>query len=104
MARFKMDDGSVVDTSKARLEFEEERRWNGRNHVSLATNDQWVHETLYCSAKRRWYIVTESQWQGSTPSARFISNEEAARWLLVNEYGVGQFPEELAECVEAVME
>jgi hypothetical protein len=40
---------------------------------------------LYKSAKDRYYIVFTSQWQGSSPSARFVEPEEAARWLILND-------------------
>lgn len=102
MARFKMDDGTIVDTSKATAVFEEGTRWDGRNHISKATNDQWVHQTLYRSAKCRWYVVTTSQWQGATDSAEFVSDQEAARWLLANDYC--DIPVELQEHLEAICE
>lgn len=104
MAKHEMDCGTIVDTGKASRKFEETTQWNGKNHISNATKDQWVHETLYQSAKGRWYVVTTSQWQGSTPSARFVTAKEAAHWLLVNEYSEGEIPEELHEHLEAICE
>lgn len=101
MARFEMDDGVVVDTDKATASWDEATRWDGRNHISKATGDQWLHEMLYRSAKGRYYVVRESQWQGSVPAARWLSPEEAARWLLANDEGL---PEDLAHLEEQVSE
>lgn len=105
MARYKIetDDGNltVVETKNAQDHWDEETRWDGNNHISRATGSQWEHETLYLSAKGRWYIEHTSQWQGSTPSARFVSPEEAATWLLANEHDL---PEALESAGEAVSE
>jgi uncharacterized protein YxjI len=96
MARYTIEDGdgnqTVVDTTKATDHWEEETQWDGRNHISRATGSQWEHETLYRSAKGRFYVEHTSQWQGSTDTARFVSAKEAAAWLLANEHDL---PEEL---------
>ena len=90
MARYTIesDDGNtvVVDTANARAHWGEETRWNGNNHISKATGSQWEHETLYLSAKGRWYVEHTSQWQGSTDTARFVDAREAAAWLLRNDH------------------
>jgi hypothetical protein len=83
MARFSMDDGTVIDTDNAQEHWNESTDWDGRNQISRATGDQWCHQTLYKSRKGRYYIVHESQWQGSRPHAEWISPEAAARWLLL---------------------
>ena len=101
MARYKMSDGTVVDTKNATQHWNEDTRWNGNNHISVATGSQWEHQTLYRSRRGRYYIEHESQWQGSTPSAEWVSNEEAARWLLANNETV---PEELEAVAESVSE
>lgn len=103
MARYIVD-GKVLDTSRAKKSFEEKICWNGSNYISKATNDQWIHEKLYKSARGKWYIVTTSQWQGSTPSASIITEEDAARWLLQNEYAVSDIPAELQKHVDALVE
>jgi hypothetical protein len=82
MSKYKTEDGTIVDTDKASQSWNEETDWNGNNYISRATGSQWLHETLYRSSKGRYYIEHESQWQGSLPSAEFISNEEACKWLL----------------------
>ena len=85
MSVFRMPDGKVVDTDKAQAKWDEARNWNGRNHISRATGVQWTHETLYRSAKGRYYIVLDSQWQGCLPTARWVDAEQATRWLLLME-------------------
>jgi len=96
--RFRMEDGTIVDTDLATASYQEALDWNGKNHISRATGSQWEHETLYRSSKGRWYIVRKSQWQGTLPEARWVTAEEAARWLALNDH---ELPEELAE-VDAV--
>lgn len=86
MARYQMQDGTVIDTDNASKHWDEETRWNGNNHISVATGSQWEHETLYRSRKGRYYVEHTSQWQGSTPRAEWVSEQEAARWLLLNEH------------------
>jgi hypothetical protein len=79
MSTYRMSDGTVVKTEQSRANWAEGTRWNGNNHISLATGTQWDHERLYCSRKGRYYVVRTSQWQGSTPSAEWVSKEEAVR-------------------------
>ncbi len=81
---YRLDDGTVVKTENAKRSWNEDTRWNGNNFISVATGSQWNHQTLYCSRKGRYWVEHESQWQGSTPHAEWVSNHEAARWLLAN--------------------
>ena len=101
MARYKMSDGMVVDTANASACHEEGTRWDGNNNISVATGTQWNHETLYRSRKGRYYIEHTSQWQGSSPSAEWVSNEAAVRWLLAN---AREVPTELSSLVDDVSE
>jgi hypothetical protein len=100
MARYRIE-GTIVDTDNASQSWEEATRWDGNNWISKATGSQWEHETLYRSRKGRYYVEHTSQWEGSTPHAEWVSPQEAARWLLLNEREV---PAELAEAVEQVAE
>lgn len=106
MARYRMGDGTVVDTEKASSSWEEDTRWDGRNHISVATGSQWHHQRLYRSRKGRYYIEHESQYQGSTPSVEWVSPEEACRWLVANDHNPEDedFPVDLRELVEQVTE
>lgn len=101
MSRYQMDDGSVVDTKNATAHWEEDTRWDGRNRISVATGSQWIHQTLYRSRKGRYYLETVSQWQGSTPRAEWVSNHEAARWLLANGE---ELPDDLAPMAAEIEE
>lgn len=101
MAKYKMEDGTIVDTDKAQQSWDEDTRWDGRNHISKATGSQWEHQTLYKSKKGRYYIVHESQWQGSTPSAEFVSDGDAAAWLLAQG---ADLPSDLLVHVDAIEE
>ena len=101
MARYRMEDGTVLDTENATDHWDEATRWNGNNYISVATGSQWNHQTLYRSRKGRYYLVHTSQWQGSTPHAEWVSEHEAVRWLLANERDV---PDDLAHLIDAVSE
>jgi hypothetical protein len=96
-----MDDGTVVDTDNATQSWEEATRWDGSNHISVATGSQWNHEELHCSRKGRYYLEHTSQWQGSKPRAEWISKRTAAAWLLANEHAV---PDDLKIDAEEVAE
>lgn len=101
MARYTMDDGTVVDTDRATERWDEATRWDGRNHISRATGDQWCHQTLYRSRKGRYYLIHTSQWQGSTPHAGWVSDREAAAWLLSQDRDL---PPDLVAVAESVSE
>jgi len=101
MARYRMDDGTIVDTSKASAHWEEETDWDGNNHVSRATGSQWNHQKLYRSRKGRYYVEHTSQWQGSQPRIKWVSPQEATRWLLLNER---ELPDDLEQYEDAVTE
>ncbi len=98
---YRMEDGTVVNTDKARMIWEEATDWNGNNHISRNTRDQWTHQTLYESRKGRFYIEHTSQWQGSLGYCEWISEQAAVRWLILNDEDV---PERLAHLVDEVTE
>ena len=101
MARYRMDDGTVIDTSKASASWEENTFWDGNNHCSCATGSQWNHQKLYRSRKGRYYVEHSSQWQGSREHAEWVSREEAARWLLTNEI---ELPTDLEDLEDKIVE
>lgn len=94
-------DGKVVKTENAKKCWEEATRWNGSNHISVNTGNQWVHETLYLSKKGNYYIESYSDWQGSISSAEFVTEAKAAKWLLFNNY---ELPEHLKKYQEEIEE
>jgi len=80
-------DGNFIgwfDRAKAE-KFEEATRWDGNNHISIATGSQWDHEALYRTAGGRWVLHGWSQWEGRPERYRFISADEAREWLLLNQ-------------------
>ena len=101
MAVYRMEDGTVVDTDRAIATWEEDTFWDGNNHISKATGSQWHHQTLYKSRKGRYYVEHASNWQGSRPHVEWVSNEEAARWLIHNEHPL---PEDLAHLEAELVE
>lgn len=62
--------------------WEETTTWNGNNHISDATGSQWEHETLYKTTNGRYILLHWSQWQGSIPHYKLISEDAAGRWLM----------------------
>lgn len=99
--RFQMDDGSIVNTKNAVKHWDEDTFHDGHNHISVATGSQWNHQTLYKSRKGRYYIVSTSQWQGSRDHCEWVSNHEAARWLLANNEAL---PDDLAQLEAEIVE
>ena len=73
------------DEAKAE-EFKEATRWDGSNHISIATGSQWDHQALYRTAGGRWVLHSWSQWQGRPETYRFVSDDKAREWLLKNEH------------------
>ena len=101
MSRFKMLDGTVIDTDNATQSWEESTEWDGNNHRSVHTGDKFAHEQLYRSRRGRYYKVCSSQWQGSVDHAEWLSPEQTAQWILLNG---DELPEELVELEEEVSE
>lgn len=101
MARYKTEDGKILNTDLAAQSWTEATKSNGSNMISCATGNQWVHQTLYKSSKGGYWIETESQWQNSVPSGRRISLGEAAVWLTMNDYNI---PKELEAELESMEE
>lgn len=101
MARYKMDDGTIVDTANATLSWDEARDWDGSNHIGRSSRSQWHDHSLHRSRKGRYYIEHTSREDGIRDSAEWISNKAAARWLLHNEVDL---PDDLVHLVDEVSE
>lgn len=99
MSIYRMEDGTVINTEKAKRSWSESEDWNGSNHISRNTGSPWTHQTLYESRKGRFYVEHSSQ--GSASHAEWVDEREAVRWLLLNEKEV---PERLTHLVEEVAE
>lgn len=87
MARINLTDGSGRwFSSDSAIHFTEGTRWNGRNHIGLTTKDQFHHQELYYTKSGNWVLHEWSDWQGSLPSYTMMELDEAAIWLITNEY------------------
>lgn len=62
--------------------YDESTRWDGNNHVSMATGSQWDHEALYLTASGRYILNRWSQWEGCADTYCEITEAEAIAWLL----------------------
>jgi hypothetical protein len=100
-SKYKIKDGAVVDSDKAQKCCQEATNWNGQNYISRVTGSQWEHQTLYRSAKGRYYIEYRSDWQVSMPHAEWKSGQEAAEWLILNDH---ELPADLADMETEVCE
>jgi len=95
-------ENSIVKTENAIKKWIEHSYHDGHNFISVATGSQWHHETLYRSTKGRHYVVRTSDLQGSGAGhAEWVSPEEAARWLGVNQHDI---PAELQAAADSVTE
>ena len=68
--------------------FAEDTRWDGRNHISVATNSQTEHESLYRTAGGKWILCEWSQWEGTLTMYTEISQKRAYDWLIKNGHEV----------------
>jgi hypothetical protein len=101
MSTYRMDDGTVVKTENAVETWDEDTYWDGHNHISKATGQQFRHERLYKSRKGRYWIEHSSQWQGEKTYASWVGNHAAAQWLLANGH---ELPSDLKPLEEDVSE
>lgn len=81
MDRVVTTDGRWFDRDKAAVLAEEGTRWDGRNHISRATGDQWLHEQLMRTASGAYVLCRWSDWQGTRASYEVIGEHEASRWV-----------------------
>jgi hypothetical protein len=75
--------GHWFDREKSRC-FAEKTSFDGHNHVSITTGDQWEHEEVYRTHGGKYILHSWSQWQGAEETYQSISQDEAFSWLLVN--------------------
>jgi hypothetical protein len=99
--RYQMPDGTVLDTENARNSWEEAKRWDGNNRISVPTGRQHEHQQLYESRRGRYYLVHSSDYLGAPERAEWVDERRATAWLLLNEHGL---PEALQKFAEEVCE
>ena len=103
MARYRMNDDTVVDTDKAR------QHWPGKEEPT-----EIFSEELRLSSKGRFYVVHTSLYdlvlgknvQSSYARAAYLTSEAAAAWLLANGYDTKDalWPTELQDVAELIIE
>lgn len=81
MKRIALSDGGWFDAETA-VEFQESTWWNGSNHISAATQDQWLHEKLFFTRGGTWVLNCWSQWQGTPERYSRITERKAVAWLI----------------------
>ena len=86
--KHRMEDGIVVDTDAATGLWAEQRDFDGRNRYGRWSGDQWSWATLYRSKSGRYYLVTASSWQGGRDLAEWVTEDDAAAFMLANDYPV----------------
>ena len=94
-------EGVIIKTENATISYEEERDWNGSNHIGRSSGSQWLYEHLHRSRRGRYYVETRSAIDAVAPWAEWVSPEAAARWLALNEYAVPNELEQFSERVGA---
>ena len=77
--------------------FVEASDWDGSNNISKATRSQTEHEQLYRTASGKWVLNWWSQWQGTTETYREIDDDQAAKWLAINDHESEIVEKQIAE-------
>ncbi len=85
MSTYKLGDGSVVVTDNATAHYQEKYDFNGHNEIGRSSRSQWHDQTLYRSRKGRYYLVHATRISGENDWAEWVSPQEAARFLTLNE-------------------
>ena len=101
MATYKMDDGTVAKSENATARYGEHQDWNGSNHIGRSSCSQWHDQMLYRSKNGHYWLEHSSRVQGERDWAEWLSPEQAAAWLLHNDY---EIPDELKEAANRVEE
>jgi hypothetical protein len=81
--RINLGDGQWFNVAKA-TRWDEDKRFDGHNMISVATGSEWSHEILYRTASGRWILCCWSNWQGTTDSYTVICENDAHKWLIDN--------------------
>ncbi len=103
------DTGGTLWEGAIAVSYREGTRRAHGNDVSRVTGSEWTHERLAQTRRGRYYVTTDSQWQGSSPSARVVTVEEAGHWLARAGYDsddrdVARYSPALARALREAME
>lgn len=96
MNRAVLGDGRWFDKEKAKG-YEDDTRWNGHNHISVATGDQWVRSKLWHTASGMWILETSGPFSMSYDYP--VQYADAMRWLIDNGH-FSHVPEEFLSSTE----
>jgi hypothetical protein len=72
-----------------------------RKRALARSHKQGGHQRPYKTRKGRYWVERWSQWEGVRPTAEWLSERDAARWLLANDHDL---PEELAHFEREICE
>lgn len=97
MARYRMEDATILDTENASSSWKERRTAGG---IGCASGNKWDTETLHRSRKGRFYIE-HCSCQDKRPWAEWVDTRRAAAWLLLNDYDL---PEDLQHLQDELTE
>ena len=103
MSRVPMTDGSGSwFNPESSVLFKEDRNFDGRNHISVATGSQWDHESLYYTRSGKWVLHSFSDWQGALDTYEVIEESTAVSWLISNSHqDLNELPESVRTAIEA---
>jgi len=99
--QLRLDDYTVIQTGCATATYEAAQDTDGSNLIDRNTRSQWIDQTLYRSRKGRYYTVTVPRIQGLMPCGEWLSPEQAAAWIALNDC---EMPAELEAAAEACTE
>lgn len=85
MERIALGNGRWFDKDKSK-EYEEGTDFDGRNEISMATGDRFLHQSLFKTVGGSWVLMKWSQWAGQQTTYELVTDEEAQKWLIQNGY------------------
>ncbi|MEV8399273.1 hypothetical protein [Streptomyces niveus] len=75
----------ILESAERFLELTEYVDHNDWEKLSVNTNSAHHHQTLYRTAKGQWVLSDWSDYSDSSEDYGFIGDEEAKRWLILNQ-------------------
>lgn len=82
MNRITIGGGRWFDADAAKV-YEDDTRWDGNNHISVATGSQWTRQTVYHTAGGSWVLETHTHGFNGRVYA-VLSQSDAFSWLIDN--------------------
>lgn len=79
--------------------YKEMTNYNGNNHISRATNSQWIHEEILITSGI-FILHHWSEAYGSSDSFDVISEQQAAQWFTSQGFNDNDIPEILMKEVK----